>query len=196
MALHQEEEEATPNPNPSERKKTTTTMTMTMTTTKKQWRFTWETLAHTPTLRLYLFRSPGSTDPLPCCSHLRASLCLVESLLLVSFLDLEAPAPASSAAAVGRQVVLRVPVPRVLIDPGCPVECVAKSDHFEIKLALIVPVDHPLIKEFRGALDSDRDVMGSSDYDQVLLSMNDGELSKFRYFKLLFPLNCGLFVEV
>lgn len=109
----------------------------------RPWRFTWEALAHIPTLRLYLFH-PGF-DPSARCSTLSASLRFDESLLLVSWVDEEEGS---------REVSLRIPVPRVLIDPGCSIDCTAKSDHIEIKLVLILPVDHPMVANFRGVLDS------------------------------------------
>ena len=103
--------------------------------TRRQWRYTWEALAHLPLLRLYLFPRPALSSPFP--SDLRADLRLQGSLLHLSF----------SLPGDGAAVALRVPVPRVLVDPSAPVECRATDagDHLELRLALVLPVDHPVV---------------------------------------------------
>ncbi|THU69747.1 hypothetical protein C4D60_Mb08t17670 [Musa balbisiana] len=116
------------------------------------WRFTWETLAHIPTLRLYLFHP--DVHPSALCGNLSASLRLDQSLLLVSWID------DRNGEGTGDVVSLRAPVPKVLIDPSCPVECRAMDDHIEIKLALVLPVDHPVMMDLRGVLDSYMGEMG------------------------------------
>ncbi|TVU33515.1 hypothetical protein EJB05_25338, partial [Eragrostis curvula] len=98
---------------------------------RRQWRYTWEALGHLPLLRLYLFPRPALPDVVP--SGLRADLRLDDSLLLLSF------------SLAGDAVSLRVPVPRVLVDPSAPVECRAAGDHVEVRLALVLPVDHPVV---------------------------------------------------
>ncbi|KAG0531571.1 hypothetical protein BDA96_04G034000 [Sorghum bicolor] len=102
---------------------------------RRQWRYTWEALAHLPLLRLYLFPRPALSSPFP--SDLRADLRLQGSLLHLSF----------SLPGDGAAVALRVPVPRVLVDPSAPVECraAAAGDHLELRLALVLPVDHPVV---------------------------------------------------
>ncbi|PKA56714.1 hypothetical protein AXF42_Ash012844 [Apostasia shenzhenica] len=116
----------------------------------RRWRFTWEALAHIPTLRLYLF-NPELRDLSDKCHAIGASLSLHESLLLVSWsLD-------EDGSGGGVAVALRVPIPRVLIDPGCPVDVRATGDHIEAKLALLLPVDHPVVTELCGVLYSDGD---------------------------------------
>ncbi|PNT65806.1 uncharacterized protein LOC100834319 [Brachypodium distachyon] len=99
---------------------------------RRQWRYTWETLAHLPLLRLYLFR-PSATALRPAPSDLRADLRLDASLLLLSF------------TLAGDAVSLRVPVPRVLVDPSAPPECRVAGDHLEVRLTLVLPVDHPVV---------------------------------------------------
>ncbi|CAL5060472.1 unnamed protein product [Urochloa decumbens] len=102
---------------------------------RREWRYTWEALGHLPLLRLYLFPRPA----LPAAIHsggLRADLRLEDSLLLISF---------SLAGKGAAPVALRVPVPRVLVDPAAPVECRAAGDHVEVRLALVLPVDHPVV---------------------------------------------------
>ncbi|KAL6629206.1 hypothetical protein ACP70R_028971 [Stipagrostis hirtigluma subsp. patula] len=97
---------------------------------RRQWRYTWEALAHLPLLRLYLIPRPGlSAAP----SDPRADLRLDDALLLLSF------------SLGGGAVSLRVPVPRVLVDPSAPVECRFAVDHVEVRLALVLPVDHPVV---------------------------------------------------
>lgn len=98
---------------------------------RRQWRYTWESLAHLPLLRLYLFRPELSAAA--AADHLRADLRLDDSLLLLSF------------SLAGEPVALRVPVPRVLVDPSAPPECRDAGDHVEVRLALVLPVDHPVV---------------------------------------------------
>ncbi|KAJ1277759.1 hypothetical protein BS78_04G027900 [Paspalum vaginatum] len=100
---------------------------------RRQWRYTWEALNHLSLLRLYLFPGPAVSDAIP--SGLRADLRLDGSLLLLTF----------SLAGERDAVTLRVPVPRVLVDPSVPVECRALGDHVEVRLALVLPVDHPVV---------------------------------------------------
>ncbi|KAM0837289.1 hypothetical protein ACQ4PT_061766 [Festuca glaucescens] len=99
---------------------------------RRQWRYTWETLAHLPLLRLYLSH-PALSAAAPV-SGLCADLRLDASLLLLSF----------SLSGAGT-VSLRVPVPRVLVDPSAPPECRAAGDHLEVRLTLVLPVDHPVV---------------------------------------------------
>ncbi|WOL02951.1 hypothetical protein Cni_G11670 [Canna indica] len=117
---------------------------------RRQWRFTWETLPHIPTLRLYLFHP--DVDPSDRLRNLSASLRLQQSLVVVSWLH-----------ETGDLVLLRIPIPKVLIDPSCPVDCRAMNDHVEIKLALVLPVDHPAVADLCGVLDSDRGAMAGGD---------------------------------
>uniref|UniRef100_K3YRA1 Ubiquitin-conjugating enzyme E2C-binding protein n=1 Tax=Setaria italica TaxID=4555 RepID=K3YRA1_SETIT len=101
---------------------------------RRQWRYTWEALGHLPLLRLYVFPRPALPAAIPS-GGLRADLRLEDSLLLLSF----------SLAGEAAPVALRVPVPRVLVDPAAPVECRAAGDHVEVRLALVLPVDHPVV---------------------------------------------------
>nr|CAB3448754.1 unnamed protein product [Digitaria exilis] len=98
---------------------------------RRQWRYTWEALAHLPLLRLYVFPLPAAIPT----GGLRADLRLEDSLLLVSF----------SLAGEAAPIALRVPVPRVLVDPAALVECRAAGDHVEVRLSLVLPVDHPVV---------------------------------------------------
>ncbi|KAL5557383.1 hypothetical protein UlMin_039619 [Ulmus minor] len=99
----------------------------------KKWRFTWEAQSHIPTLRLFLFDS--RTKPSIHCQNLQVRLNLSQSLVLVSWLE-------------DAEITLRVPVPRVLIDSESPVSVRALDDHIEVKLILLLPIDHPIISRF------------------------------------------------
>lgn len=57
------------------------------------------------------------------------------------------------------ETLVRVPVPRVLIDPESPLHFRVFDDHIEVKLVLLLPVDHPLVSNF----DSILNVEGNSD---------------------------------
>ncbi|KAJ6907191.1 hypothetical protein NC651_017777 [Populus alba x Populus x berolinensis] len=65
--------------------------------------------------------------------HLQAQLYLSKSHLLVTFTENEETS----------EVSIRVPIPRVLINPESPVNAKASDDHIEVKLVLLLPVDHP-----------------------------------------------------
>ncbi|KAG5221724.1 Ubiquitin-conjugating enzyme E2C-binding protein [Salix suchowensis] len=100
----------------------------------KNWRFTWETQSQSPNLKLFLFNSKSK----PSIHHLEAQLNLSKSHLLVTFIENEET----------DEVSIRVPIPRVLIDPESPVNVKASDDHIEVKLVLLLPVDHPLVSTF------------------------------------------------
>ncbi|XP_078429198.1 HECT-like ubiquitin-conjugating enzyme (E2)-binding protein [Wolffia australiana] len=106
----------------------------------KRWRYTWEALAHIPTLRLFLFNP--EVDPSVACLNLEASLFLRESQLVVKWKD-----------EGDEDVVLRVSVPRILIDPGSSVQAFCMKDHIEVKLALVLPPDHPMSIDSLSVLD-------------------------------------------
>ncbi|KAJ6845424.1 uncharacterized protein M6B38_286875 [Iris pallida] len=107
-----------------------------------QWRFTWETLTHVPTLRLYLFKP--DTNPSARCRDVKASLQPSQRSLLVTWTEGDGGGDSS----------VRVPVPRVLIDPVGSVDVNARDDHIEVKLVLVLPVDHPIVLDLRGVLGS------------------------------------------
>ncbi|KAK8963042.1 hypothetical protein KSP40_PGU002726 [Platanthera guangdongensis] len=118
--------------------------------TGRQWRFTWETLAHIPTLRLYLF-NPEIDDISDVRRSLEANLRLGESLLVISW-RLDGGKKGSC-----RTSALMIPVPRVIVDPACPVDVKVMGDHIEAKLSLLLPVGHPLAAEIWGDPGSDVD---------------------------------------
>lgn len=98
-----------------------------------KWRFTWEAQSHVSTLRLILFNT--KFKPSSQCNNISINLYVEQSLLTISFFEPEQK-PAT---------LIRVPLPRVLIDPESPVHSRAFDDHIEVKFSLLIPVDHPLM---------------------------------------------------
>uniref|UniRef100_A0A5B7ALF7 Uncharacterized protein n=1 Tax=Davidia involucrata TaxID=16924 RepID=A0A5B7ALF7_DAVIN len=111
-------------------------MSSTLRTSKnpRKWRFTWEAQSHIPTLRLFIFNL--NAKPSTQCKNLKIILVLEQSLLVASWFEEEV------------EVSLRVPIPRVLIDVESPVNFRALDDHVEVKLVLLLPVDHPILTNF------------------------------------------------
>ncbi|ONK66251.1 uncharacterized protein A4U43_C06F5780 [Asparagus officinalis] len=136
---------------------------------KKQWRFTFETLAHIPTLRLYLFNP--NVNPSTQCLSLDSDLQLSRSLLVVSWIDSEKP----------EGVSVRVPIPRVLIDPESGSEVRVRDDCIEIKMRLVLPVDHPVALSVRGALGGDVDLerVRPLELDSGLTNLSSGDVHLF-----------------
>ncbi|TKY55852.1 Ubiquitin-conjugating enzyme E2-binding protein [Spatholobus suberectus] len=93
------------------------------------WRYTWEAQSHIPTLRLMLFPNDKTLNPSLQCHDLTVELHSSHSFLTL----------ASSS------VSLRVPLPAVLVDGDSPVTFRPLSDHIEVKLLLLLPVDHPIL---------------------------------------------------
>lgn len=91
-------------------------------------------------LRLLLFNP--DVKPSAQCRDLKLSLLPQQSLLTVSFLEGESQI----------ESLVQVPVPRVLIDPESPVQFRLFDDHIEVKLVLLLPVDHPLVSDFGSIL--------------------------------------------
>ncbi|KAF3440160.1 hypothetical protein FNV43_RR18439 [Rhamnella rubrinervis] len=109
----------------------------------RKWRFTWEAQSHIPTLRLFLFDS--CTNPSTQCQNLNVNVSLKQSLVLVTWCQ-------------DTQVSLRVPIPRVLVDSESPVSFRALEDHIDVKLVLLLPVDHPIVSSFDSILNLSDDV--------------------------------------
>ncbi|CAN0916399.1 hypothetical protein LINGRAHAP2_LOCUS29690 [Linum grandiflorum] len=109
-----------------------------------KWRFTWEAQSHAPNLKLFIFNtvSRPSSD----CSNLTVHLKLSQCHVLVSWTE--------EVAGGGKKVSLKVPIPNVLIDSEIPVTFKALDDHIEVKVVLLLPVDHPLLSSFDSSLDS------------------------------------------
>ncbi|GAU31222.1 hypothetical protein TSUD_210790 [Trifolium subterraneum] len=95
---------------------------------EQKWRYTWESQSHTPTLRLLLFPFSKTLNPsLNLTVHLHSP---------PSFLTLTSTSVALS---------LRVPIPNVLLDADFPPTVRSFTDHIEVKLLLLLPVDHPAL---------------------------------------------------
>ncbi|KAJ4822975.1 hypothetical protein Tsubulata_000341 [Turnera subulata] len=129
-------------------------------TNPRKWRFTWEAQSHSPTLKLFLFDS--QTNPSLHCHNLLIRLDLAHSHLLASWTEQEEPPPDT-----GSRFLLRVPIPRVLIDPDSPVTFRALDDHIEAKLVLLLPVDHPILSRFDSVLNLDDDADGGDVFDPL-----------------------------
>ncbi|KAK4259965.1 hypothetical protein QN277_003146 [Acacia crassicarpa] len=120
-----------------------------------KWRYTWEAQSHIPTLRLLLFAKNAS--PSSQCLNLKVQLLPSQSLVAVSWFE-----PA--------QVSLRVPIPRVLVDYESPVSFRALDDHIEVKLLLLLPVDHPILSSFDSVMNlSDNPVNALPDVSKPLV---------------------------
>ncbi|CAH9087089.1 unnamed protein product [Cuscuta epithymum] len=109
-----------------------------------QWRFVWEAQSHIPILRLYLFNP--NFKPAAACTHLRVDANLELFFLSVCFIENDAESQLETS--------LRVPIPRVLVDSESPVHSRVLDDHIEVRLALLLPVDHPLGSNFDSAIGS------------------------------------------
>ena len=128
----------------------------------RKWRFTWEAQSQIPILRLFLFDS--HTKPSIQCQNLKVDLNLSQSLLQLSWFD-------------DRHVSLRVPIPRVLLDPESPLSFTAFDDHIQVKLVLLLPVDHPIVSSFDSVLNFSQGLENASFDASKPLEMDSGELS-------------------
>ncbi|KAK9285027.1 hypothetical protein L1049_024209 [Liquidambar formosana] len=124
----------------------------------RKWRYTWEALSHVPTLRLLLFNS--STNPKNQCENLKIDLNLQESVVRVSWFE-------------DTQVSLRVPIPRVLVDVESPLSFRVLDDHIEVKLVLLLPVDHPIVSNFDSVFKLSDDECCTENSSQPLLMDSD-----------------------
>ncbi|KAL5063740.1 hypothetical protein RYX36_025477 [Vicia faba] len=96
----------------------------------KKWRYTWEAQSHTPILRLLLFPFSKTLNHHNLTVHLHSP---------PTFLTLTSSSSSSLS--------LRVPIPNVLLDAELPPTLRSFTDHIEIKLVLLLPVDHPVLSE-------------------------------------------------
>ncbi|EYU31180.1 hypothetical protein MIMGU_mgv1a005420mg [Erythranthe guttata] len=129
------------------------------------WRFSWEAQSHTPILRLLLFNP--DLNPSAQCRDLKLSLLPQQSQLTASFLENESRI----------QQLVRVPVPRVLIDPESPLHFRVFDDHIEVKLVLLLPVDHPLVSDFDSILSNEENK------DELRPLSSDSDLKKLSCMK-------------
>ncbi|XP_050944868.1 uncharacterized protein LOC103485086 isoform X2 [Cucumis melo] len=130
-----------------------------------KWRFTWEAQSHIPILRLLLFDS--YTNPSLRCRNLTVHLNLQQSVVCVAwFQDLH--------------MSIRVPMPPVLVDAESPLSFRAFQDHIEVKLVLLLPVDHPIILNFDNVLDFSQEQGNSHSKASKPLSMDSDQISLSR----------------
>ncbi|XP_057786768.1 uncharacterized protein LOC131004162 [Salvia miltiorrhiza] len=124
------------------------------------WQFAWEAQSHASILRLLLFKA--NTKPSALCRDLKLSFHPQKALLTVSFWESEGQIETS----------VSVPVPRVLVDPESPLNSRVFDDHIEVKLVLLLPVDHPLVSNFDSILNVD------DNSDKLLPLSVDSDLKK------------------
>lgn len=65
------------------------------------------------------------------------------------------------------QVFVRVPVPPVVLDHSIPVQAKAMSDHIEVKLMLMLPVDHPLVSSLSSLMGTNDGVSGDRQQEKL-----------------------------
>ncbi|KAI4331173.1 hypothetical protein MLD38_029383 [Melastoma candidum] len=116
------------------------------------WVYTWESQAQIPALKLFLFNPCLNNHPLP-------DLCLNPSVhLLPSRGSLLLSLTFCLRGSSSRRVELVVPSPSaVLIDPDVPPSFRVLHDHFEVRLSLLLPVDHPVVHDLRRMMMADED---------------------------------------
>lgn len=103
----------------------------------RKWRYTWEAQSHLPILKLFLFNP--IINPYTHCKSLNSQLILQNSVLRTSWYESQ---PES-------ETFVDVPIPRVLLDGEAPLRCKALDDHIEVRVVLLLPVDHPIFVEFK-----------------------------------------------
>lgn len=67
-------------------------------------------------------------------------------------------------------------MPRVLVDADSPVSFSALDDHIEVKLVLLLPVDHPIVLSFDSLLSLDGGEEKALEGKLKPLSLASGEL--------------------
>eukprot|EP01018_Ginkgo_biloba_P008429 Gb_40415 [translate_table: standard] len=115
----------------------------------QQWQYSWEALSHIKTLRLYLFHH--SISPQAQCFQLAASLSPPDAHFNGLSILIKWAEP-NTHYGHSPSMSLRVPVPPVVLDHSVPIQVKAVSDHIEVKLMLMLPVDHPLVESLSSLL--------------------------------------------
>ncbi|GAB2227369.1 hypothetical protein Droror1_Dr00009188 [Drosera rotundifolia] len=100
----------------------------------RKWRYTYETQSHIPILKLFIFNP--QINPITHCTDLEFDLQFEKSLLIASWIE------------QGTRISLPVPLPRVLVDLESPVRFRVGEDHVEVRIGLLLPVDHPIASSF------------------------------------------------
>lgn len=126
----------------------------------RNWKYTWESNSHVPIIRLYLFNP--NTKPSAQCINLTVSILFDKSLLQLTWLHNNQPRS------------LWVPIPRVLIDVESPISFRALDDHIEVKILLVLPIDHPIVSsfDFEGAAALEDDEVQPLQLDSGIISIH------------------------
>ncbi|XP_056696971.1 uncharacterized protein [Spinacia oleracea] len=108
----------------------------------RKWRYTWEAQSHIPLLKLFIF-SP-EINLISHCNDLHVNLKFEKSLLILTWKHEKSP----------NLVTLLVPLPRVLVDLDSPLNSRVFEDHIQVKIPLLLSVDHPIVSSFISELNS------------------------------------------
>ncbi|XP_057529210.1 uncharacterized protein LOC130807856 isoform X2 [Amaranthus tricolor] len=108
----------------------------------RKWRYTWEAQSQLPILKLFIFSA--EINPILYCNHLDVELKFERSLLIITW----------NHEKLSNQISLFVPLPRVLVDLDSPLNFGAYEDHIQVKIPLLLPVDHPIVSSFVSELNS------------------------------------------
>ncbi|KAL8126492.1 hypothetical protein AgCh_013687 [Apium graveolens] len=122
----------------------------------KKWGFYWESQSQLPILKLILFNP--QFKPLTQCTHLKLHLLVQKSVLELRWLHSQ------------NQVLLTVPVPNVLFDTDSPLTFKLLEDYIEVKVCLLLSVDHPVLSSLQNVIHLDEVKPLRMDYDIERLS--------------------------
>ena len=133
----------------------------------RRWRYTWEAQSQLPILKLFIFSA--EINPILYCNHLDVELKFERSLLIITW----------NHEKLSNQISLFVPLPRVLVDLDSPLNFGAYEDHIQVKIPLLLPVDHPIVSSFVSELNSGDEFGSCVSSDGFLepLSMDSGMIS-------------------
>lgn len=151
---------------------------------KTRWEYAWEAQSHIPTLRLLLFATDDFNPSLHF-HNLTVQLHFSHSSLLLT----TSSNPNSDSDDDNNTLLnFRVPLPKVLVDADSPLTFRALDDHVEVKLRLLLPVDHPILCGFDSVMNLSEEKLNASFLDaNKPLVMESGNV------KMLL-LSCYLFV--
>ncbi|KAL9229548.1 hypothetical protein vseg_005003 [Gypsophila vaccaria] len=103
----------------------------------RKWRYTYESQSHIPLLKLFIF-SP-KFNPIINCNDLAVNLIFEKSIVEFTWNNRQDSL---------NSVTLVVPLPRVLVDLDSPLSYRVNDDYVEVKVPLLLPVDHPIVSSF------------------------------------------------
>ncbi|GLJ19679.1 hypothetical protein SUGI_0356440 [Cryptomeria japonica] len=139
----------------------------------RKWQYSWEALSQIKILRLYLIHP--SLSPIADCLQLTASMCPpdyahLDGLSLLIQWEEEPKDNINNVDGYSYSHSLRVRVPPVVLDHSIPVQYKAMIDHIEVKLVLMLAMDHPLLGSLSSLLGS---IDGISEETQSSFSLNN-----------------------